>query len=143
MTLHHWLEDIWCNICVVEYRAYILHWSTHLETENVESCDTPTGWSDLVLLEAKSCRTSWTVLKRIFEYIRIFEYFLPNIDIRIRFVDIFRIWILFEYSNILVWIFRNYLMEKYLNFWETKTKFGQYSVSKDNKRLEFKAQILQ
>ena len=47
-----------------------------------------------------------TVLKRIFEYIRIFEYFLPNIDVHIRFVDIFRIRILFEYSNILVWIFR-------------------------------------
>ena len=48
-----------------------------------------------------------TVLKRIFEYIQIFEYFLLNIDIRIWFVDIFRIWILFEYSNILVQIFRN------------------------------------
>ena len=71
------------------------------------------------------------VLKRIFEYIWVFEYFLPNIDICIWFVDIFRIRILFEYSNILVWIFRNYLMEKYLNFWETKTKFGQYSVSKE------------
>ena len=58
----------------------------------------------------------------------IFEYFLPNIDIRIRFVDIFRIQILFEYSNILVWIFRNYLMEKYLNFWDTKTKFGEQGV---------------
>ena len=43
-----------------------------------------------------------SVLKRIFEYIRIFEYFLPNIDIHIRFMDIFRIRILFEYSNILV-----------------------------------------
>ena len=32
---------------------------------------------------------------------------------------------------ILVWIFRNYLMEKYLNFLEKKTKFGQYSVSKE------------
>ena len=63
--------------------------------------------------------------------IRIFEYFLPNIDIRIQFVDIFRIRILFEYSNILVWIFRNYLMEKYLNFLEIKTQFGEYSVSKE------------
>ena len=62
------------------------------------------------------------MLKRIFEYIRIYC---------IRFVDIFRIQILFEYSNILVWIFRNYLMEKYLNFLETKKKFGQYSVSKE------------
>ena len=70
-------------------------------------------------------------IQRWNEYWNKFEYFLPNIDIRIRVVDIFRIRILFEYSNILVWIFRNYLMEKYLNSLETKTKFGQYSVSKE------------
>ena len=58
------------------------------------------------------CTYHATVLKRIFEYIRIFEYFLPNIDIRIQFVDIFRIRILFEYLNILVRIFRNYLMKQ-------------------------------
>ena len=38
-----------------------------------------------------------TVFKRIFEYIRIFEYFPPNIDIRIRFVVI---WNAEYYSNI-------------------------------------------
>ena len=40
------------------------------------------------------------MLKRIFEYNRIFEYFLPNIDLHIGFVDIFRIQILFEWLNI-------------------------------------------
>ena len=36
--------------------------------------------------------TSWpSVYERIFEYIWIFEYFPPNIDIRIRFVAIFKV----------------------------------------------------
>ena len=54
----------------------------------------------------KQKETSESVYERIFEYIRIFEYFLPNIDIRIRFMDIFRIRILFEYSNIFSEYFR-------------------------------------
>ena len=61
---------------------------------------------------------SISVYERIFEYIRIFEYFPTNIDIRIRFVAIFkaeyysniRIF-LYEYFRILV--FKNHL--KYLN----------------------------
>ena len=40
-----------------------------------------------------------TVYERIFEYIRIFEYFPPNIDIRIRFVAVFKAeyYSIFEY----------------------------------------------
>ena len=47
-----------------------------------------------------------SVYKRIFEYIRIFEYFPPNIDIRIRFDAISESRRLFEYSNILLEYFR-------------------------------------
>ena len=45
-----------------------------------------------------------SVYERIFEYIRIFEYFTPNIDIHIRFVAIFKAK---YYSNIFVRIFPN------------------------------------
>ena len=44
------------------------------------------------------------VLKQIFKYIQIFEYFSPNIDICIRFVAIFKAE---YYSNIFVRIYPN------------------------------------
>ena len=49
-------------------------------------------------------------------------------------LDIFDSWTFLEseyYSNILAQIFSNYLMGKSLKFYETGTKIGQYSVSKE------------
>ena len=52
---------------------------------------------------SKIQRKGATVYERIFENIRIFKYFPPNIDIHIRFVAIFKA----ESSNIFVRIFPN------------------------------------
>ena len=65
------------------------------------------GLNFLMVMSRCIFRTNKPVLKRIFKY------FPPNINIRIQFVNIFRIWIFFKSSNILVQIFRNNLVEKH------------------------------
>ena len=80
--------------------------------------------------------------KRIFEYIRIFEYFPPNIDIHIRFDAISRSRILFEYSNILSVIFPNIGLKKSEEMLELKKFYFHFLLEKTLIQQKSKAVII-